>query len=49
MNETEMMEKELRKVYGDPSTEDPQKRWETVKAFSLKDNPGFATTILDFK
>jgi predicted metal-dependent peptidase len=49
MNETEMMEKELRKVYGDPSTEDPQKRWETVKAFYLKDNPGFATTILDFK
>jgi len=43
------MEEELKKIYGVPTTEDLQKRWETIKAFYLKDNPGFAITILDFK
>jgi predicted metal-dependent peptidase len=45
----ENMEEELKRIYGVPTTEDLQKRWETVKAFYLKDNPAFAITILDFK
>jgi len=43
------MKEILEKIFGPPTTEDLQKKWETVKAFYLKDNPGFATTILDFK